>query len=108
MKVRVSKVFADFINKTAKEMDFSAHADVVTIGERTYSFFTGSSVYDADNDGDYNWAEDAYRVIKVSYPENYYVAPRYLSTRRIVDEFKSRGVKDLNGLKEMIKDLLEV
>ena len=34
MKIKVSKVFADFINKTAKELGFKAEASVVTMGER--------------------------------------------------------------------------
>ena len=56
MKVKVSKVFADFINKTAKELGFKAEASVVKMSERAYCLNVGlNAMLDAQDTDDYDW-----------------------------------------------------
>jgi len=106
MIVKVSKVFASFINKTAKEMGFKAHAEVVTISRGAYSFTTGTDLWDAGED--YDYVAGTCKAIKVSYPDEYYACNRYLTTYGLTTEFRRRGVKTADGLKEMLRDMLEV
>lgn len=106
MKIQVSKVFANFINKTAKEMGFEAHAEVVALRSSAYTFATGTDRWDGDCD--YDWESDTYRVIEVSYPYEFYATRRFLTTYELVKEFRSRGVKTTEGLKDMLKDMLEI
>ena len=108
MNIQVSKVFAKFINKTAKEMGFEAHAEVVLLPYEGYSFYTGQSVVDASFSGDYDWETRDFKTIKVTYPDNYYACPVYLTTKGLVEEFRSRGVETADELKEMLKDMLEI
>ena len=108
MNIQVSKVFAKFINKTAKEMGFEAHAEVVLLPYEGYSFYTGQSVVDASFSGDYDWETRDFKTIKVTYPDNYYACPVYLTTKGLVEEFRSRGVKTLEELKDMLREMLEV
>lgn len=109
MKVKVSKVFADFINKTAKELGFKAEASVVTMSERGYRLNVGlDAALDAEDNGDYDWAEDEYKVIKVLYPEEYYAMPTYLTTASLTKEFRRRGVTTEAELKEMVKEMVEI
>ncbi len=106
MKVQVSKVFASFINKTAKEMSFEAHAEVVALRSSAYTFATGTDEWDGECD--YDWETSTYRVIEVSYPYDFYATRKFLTTHELTTEFRKRGVKDVAGLKDMLRDMLEV
>jgi len=109
MKVKVSKVFADFINKTAKELGFKAEASVVTMSERGYRLNVGlDAMLDAQDNGDYDWAEDEYKVIRVAYPDEYYSMPQYMTTASLTKEFRRRGVTTEAELKEMVKEMVEI
>lgn len=106
MNIQVSKVFAKFINKTAKEMGFKAHAEVVALRSSAYTFATGTDLWDAG--ADYDWEHDTYRVIEVSYPYDFYATRKFLTTYELNQEFKRRGVKTEDELKEMLRDMLEI
>ena len=109
MKIKVSKVFADFINRTAKELGFSAEASVQRMSERGYVLNVGMEAQlDADDYGDYDWAEDEYKVIRVVYPDDYYACPQYLTTKSLTDEYRRRGVSTIDELKLMLKDILSI
>lgn len=109
MKVKVSKVFAKFINDTAKELGFKAEASVVTMSERVYRLNVGlDAMLDAQDNGDYDWAEDEYKVIRVAYPDGYYAMPQYLTTASLTKEFRRRGVSTADELKEMVRSMCEI
>ena len=106
MNIQVSKVFAKFINKTAKEMGFEAHAEVIALRSSAYTFATGNDMWDGECD--YDWKTDTYRVIEVSYPYDFYATRRFLTTYELVKEFRQRKVETVDELKEMLKDMLEI
>jgi hypothetical protein len=109
MKIKVSKVFADFINKTAKELGFKAEAKVVTMSERGYCLNVGlDAAQDAENYGDYDWRKDEYKAIRVCYPYEYYAMPRYLTTAALVREFRRSSVQTIEELKTMLRDMCEI
>lgn len=109
MKVKVSKVFANFINKTAKELGFKAEASVVTMSERGYRLNVGlDAMLDAQDNGDYDWCEDEYKVIRVAYPDEYYAMPQYMTTASLTKEFRRRGVSTADELKEMVRSMCEI
>jgi hypothetical protein len=106
MNIQVSKTFANFINKTAKEMGFKAHAVVITLSSQAYKFHTGTDLWDAGIDLDL--ATGRCKVIMVEYPGLYYACTRFLSTHRLTEEFRRRDVKTEGELKAMLRDMLEV
>ena len=106
MNIKVSKVFAKFINTTAKELGFEAHAEVIALRSSAYTFATGTDRWDGECD--YDWEHDTYRVIEVSYPYEYYATRRFLTTHELVKEFRKRGVSTADELKKMLRDMLEV
>jgi hypothetical protein len=109
MKVKVSKVFAKFINDTAKELGFKCEASVVTMSERGYRLNVGlDAMLDAQDNGDYDWGEDEYKAIRLDYPEEYYAMPQYLTTASLNREFRSCHVQDADGLKRMIRNMCEI
>ena len=106
MNIAVSKVFASFINKTAKEMGFEAHAEVLALRSSAYTFATGVDMWDGEPD--YDWKTGTYRVIEVSYPYDFYATRKFLTTYELTREFRQRGVKTVEELKEMLRDMLEI
>ena len=109
MKVKVSKVFADFINKTAKELGFKAEASVQRMSERMYRLHVGlNAMLDAEDYGDYDWREGEYKVIRVVYPEEYYACPQYLTTKALNDEYNRRRVSTADELKAMLQDMCRI
>ena len=107
--MKVSKVFADFINKTAKELGFKAEASVMKMSERAYCLNVGlSAMLDAQDTDDYDWREDEYKVIRVAYPEDYCACPQYLTTTSLNKEFRRRGVTTADELKAMVRSMCEI
>ena len=106
MNIQVSKVFAKFINTTAKELGFEAHAEVIALRSSAYTFATGTDRWDGECD--YDWEHDTYRVIEISYPYDFYATRKFLTTKELVSEFRERGVETAEELKEMLKDMLEI
>lgn len=108
MKIKVSKVFADFINQTAKELNFKVSAKVVELSENVYRFHVDSNIFNAYDNNDYNINNGKIKAIMLVYPENYFSAPNYLTTYQLTKEFKRRNVSDVAGLKNMIREMCEI
>lgn len=105
MKIKVSKVFAKFITETAKENGAKFDAVVVEFSPAAYGLHVGD-IYEACANGDYSDETGRGRAIMIRYDWDCYACPRYLSTGELVREFWRRQVRDVNGLKNMILDLL--
>jgi hypothetical protein len=105
MYIKVSKVFADFINKSAKEMNLNFKASVVELSENAYNLTVADSW---ENWEDYNNRTGKFRAIMVEYPANYYACPVYLTTSRLASAFNRFGVKSVEDLKNMIRELCEI
>lgn len=105
MNIQVSKVFARFINTTAKEMGFEAEAEVVELSPTQYQWLVGDTY---EGETDYDWKKGKFRAIKVLYPYEFYANPLFLSTARLVCECRRRNVSSMKGLKEMLKDMIEI
>ena len=101
MKVKVSKVFAKFIESNCPNLS----AKVVEMSEGAYSYSAGS-VWDAGDD--YNPATGKYKAICISYPPEWYASPRYISTAQILDEFHRCNVTNVAGLVKMLNDWLQI
>lgn len=108
MKVKVSKVFADFINKTAKCLGFQAQASVVTMSERAYRVNVSTDIYAAEEHGDYDFVTGQAKAIRISYPDSYYAMPKYITTQELTREFRRRGVSTESELMQMVRNLCEI
>ena len=104
MYIQVSKVFARFMNQTAKERNVNFHAAVVTMSESQYRMFVGEPW---DNESDHI-GSDTLKAICVEYPYEYYCCPRYVSTSDLVREFRRNGVTTVDELKDMICDMFAI
>lgn len=108
MKIQVSKVFAKFINDTAKELGFEVYAKVVELSRNSYMWNVDSDLFRAMDYGDYNYGRDTAKAIMLTYPENYYAMPQYLTSYSLNKEFKRCGVSDIEGLKAMVKNMCAI
>ena len=108
MKIQVSKVFANFINKTAKELNFSVTAEVVTVSRDYYVINVCYDLFGALDYGDYDVTTGKVKAIMLTYPEEFYACPRFLTTKELNKEFERDGVKDLEGLKKMVRNICEI
>ena len=108
MKIKVSKVFADFINQTAKELNFNVSAKVVELSENSYRWNVDLDIFRAYDYGDVNDRNGKFKAIQLLYPENYFAAPAYLTTYQLISEFKRLHVSTVAELKDMIKGLCEI
>lgn len=108
MKVKVSKVFAAFINKAAKELGFKAEASVVTMSANAYKMNVSMDLFAAEDYGDYDWTTGEVKAIRVDYPAEYYAMPRYLTTAELTKEYRRRHVSTEGDLKEMLRYMCEI
>ena len=106
MYVQVSKTFAAFINRTAKQKGFKARAEVVEVSENFYKW--NVDIFGPRDDRDFNWKTGKYKVIAVEYPGEYYAPVRYLSTDELINEARAAGVHDLASCQDMIYNLLAI
>lgn len=106
MYIQVSKVFAKFINDTAKLRGFAARAEVVEVSENFYKW--NVDIFGPKSERDYNWQTGKYKVIAVEYPGEYYAPIRYLSTDELISEARAAGVHDIDSARDMLQALLEI
>lgn len=101
MRVKVSKVFAKFIESNCAGLE----AEVVEMSAGAYTSNVGS-IWDAGDD--YNPATGKFRAICVSYPPEWYAPARYISTAQILGEFHRCNVTTAAGLVTMLNDWLQI
>ena len=105
MQIKVSKVFANFINEVAKENNAKFHAEVIEMSERIYLYYVGNI---SGSWPDYNAKTGKYKVIQISYPYEYHAATIQLSTSRLHTLYYRHNVKTVDDLKQMILDICEI
>jgi hypothetical protein len=101
MKIKVTKVFANFINETAKTNGLKFRASVVEFSDNLYNYFVGPywSSYT-----DYNAKTGKYKAICIEYPPEYYAPLFYLSTHELNRLCNVNGVETADDLKALIVD----
>lgn len=105
MKIQVSKVFANYINSCAKRLGFKCEARVLELTPTQYSALVP---WREVCNFDFNYNTAKYKVIRISYPFEYYALPKYFSSYMLNREFTNRKVKTTEGLDRMIRDLCEI
>jgi hypothetical protein len=101
MKIKVTKVFAKFIEANCAGLS----AEVVKMSGDAYGYYVGS-IWDAGDD--YDPATGKFKAICVNYPPEWYASPRYISTAQIVAEFHRNNITTAAGLVAMLNDWLQV
>ena len=104
MVIKVSKVFARFMNQAAAAAGVEFSACVVNVPQNA----AGALGLDPWDITDYDFNTGKYRAIMVTYPPEFYACARYVGTSELVREFKRRGVRDAAGLSSMLVDMFAI
>lgn len=91
-------------------MGFKAEACVETMSENQYRFCVGD-IFDAMDNGDCDMDDegrDVFKAIAISYPYIYYAPTKYLTTKRLLNEWRRRNGKTEQDCREMIRELCEI
>lgn len=101
MKIKVSKVMAKYISAMKQELKIDS-ADVVTMSGRQYRMNGGD---DWDNT-DYDCETGRYKMLRITYPANFFACARYITTSELVKEFSRLTDKSEVGFREMLKSMI--
>lgn len=107
MQVKVSKVFANFINKVAKENGKRFTASVEEIQDKFYRYYTGSDPENVDFSST-SYGRFYYKAICIDFPADYYANEIYFSTSQLTQAFNRYNVETVDDLKRMILDICEI
>lgn len=108
MKIRVTKVMANYINKMAKAGEL--HIDCAWVHEFTFNEYKicVGDPWVAEDYGDYNWETGGIRAIQIDYPAEYYACPKYITSKELIETARRNMVTTEKQLKEMLKQIIEI
>ena len=109
MKIASTKAMATLLNKIAKEMGITdRHFRYITVSPEVYKRYIDIEIYNAYDNGDYNWETGKIRAIEVEYPSEYYANNNYLTTKdlnRIFKRYKSSIENADDFAKKVIEEM---
>lgn len=109
MKIASTKIMATLLNKIAKEMGITdRHFRYITVSPEVYKRYVDIEIYNAYDNGDYNWETGKIRAIEVEYPSEYYANNNYLTTKdlnRIFKRYKSSIENADDFAKKVIEEM---
>lgn len=104
IKIKVTGTMVKMLKKALPEYDFR----LVKMTRREYATQVHYDEYTAHDYGDYDYADDIYKAIKVTYPAEYYACTNYITTKELLDVVKEYDVKDSNDLINALKNAYEI
>lgn len=109
MKIASTQAMATLLNKMAKKLDKTdIHFRYITLTPEVYKRYVDIEIYNAYDNGDYNWKTGKLRAIEVEYPDEYYACNRYLTTQELSRIFRWNKVRIKNAddfAKEVIEEV---
>lgn len=106
MNIQATQVLAQALNKAFKDKGLEYQAKQIHCDDRAYAWYVGDT-YDAEDYGDYDYAKNRYRAIKVMYPSEYYACDRYLTTKELISIFRDSD-KTYKGFMDKLLEAVEI
>lgn len=107
MKIASTKTMATLLNKIAKEMGITDRRfRYITVSPEVYKRYVDIEIYNAYDNGDYNWETGKIRAIEVEYPSEYYANNNYLTTQELNRIFK-RYKSSIENADDFAKKVIE-
>ena len=75
MKVKITKTLAKTLNKEIKDFDI----EYVEMNFNQYKAFVNYRPF--ENEEDYDYAKDKFKVFRVIYPDEYYACNQYITSK---------------------------
>lgn len=111
MKVKVSNPMAKAIAKAMNERGIKFdECKVRKFSERSYVLSVAGTygMFDARDNGDYDYVKEEYKAIQIVWPYDYYAMPTYITTKDLSRWHKESHATDVNGLMDYICDRIAI
>ena len=105
MKIKTSKAFAKELQAQLKKASLRYTVEQVKMRPQHFRLFV--DVNDFIHDNDYNFNDDCFTVLKVTYPTEYYACPQYLTTNDLIKVFR-KSDKTFNGFFNDLVQAIEI
>lgn len=101
MKLKTTKTLADLLNKNSK---YTITQTKLTT--RQFQFYVDFDTYLHEIDYDIN--TNTFKVFTVTYPQNYFSSPKYITTADLIKIYNKLSTKSLTAFIEAFNDFIEV
>lgn len=107
MLVKATKKMATALKKGLKSDNrfINYSIEFLKVSDRFY-YLNCASRWD-DHENDFDYINNTYNVIKITYPDNYYACDRYITTNDLLKVFRGSD-KTLAGFIDNFKDYIEI
>ena len=105
MKIKTSKAFAKELQAQLKKASLRYTVEQIKMPPAHFRAFV--DVNDFIHDNDYNYIENYFTVLKVTYPADYYACPQYLTTNDLIKVFR-KSDKTFNGFFSDLVQAIEI
>lgn len=104
IKIKASNKIAKIMSEALPDYDFK----LIKLDERSYKLKVDYNIFNAMDYGDYDYKNNCYKAIRVRYPDEYYAMDNYISSKEIIDIYKSNEVKNKDDLKIAFREALMI
>lgn len=108
MQVAATTTMARMLAKACKDKGLNYQVRYITVTPEVYKRYISIEVYNAYDNGDYNWETNKIRAIEVCYDPNDYACPRYLTTQEIRNIRRHHNPKSAEELVERLVEAVEI
>ena len=108
MQVAATTTMARMLAKACKDKGLNYQVRYITVSPEVYKRYIDIEVYNAYDNGDYNWNTNKLRAIEICYDPNDYACPRYLTTQEIRNIRRHANPKSAEDLVERLVEAVEI
>lgn len=108
MQVAATTTMARMLAKACKDKGLNYQVRYITVTPEVYKRYISIEVYNAYDNGDYNWETNKIRAIEICYDPNDYACPRYLTTQEIRNIRRHHNPKSAEALVELLVEAVEI
>jgi len=108
MQVAATTTMARMLAKACKDKGLDYKVRYITVTPEVYKRYIDIEVYNAYDNGDYNWETNKIRAIEICYDPNDYACPRYLTTQEIRNIRRHANPKSAEELVERLVEEVEI
>lgn len=104
MQIKITNKMVQMLKKALPDYDFK----IVKLNRREYATMVHYDIFTAMDHGDYDYANDIYKAIRVLYPANYYALPNYITSKELKELVKNNNVNNSDDLLRELKNAYEI
>jgi len=108
LNIKVSQPMLKVVREVCEKIACVESVSIMKVSERTYQMqVCPIGLWNVCDESDL-CSDGKYRFFQVIYAEDCFAPPRNISTPELVYMFNQKKVSDLDGLKELLKDMIQI